>query len=183
VDGPFKRNARYEDLSSIPEGWVGEIIDGDLYAFARPRTDHLWAIGAIYRSLDPYMNDRGPTGWVILLEPQIRFGKHLLVPDVAGWRRARMPEMPNVVTIDLPPDWVCEGLSPSTARLDRGRKREIYARAGVGHLWFADAANRTIEVLTLDGESYRVTQTGGADERGVFAPFELELDLAKLWQR
>lgn len=180
-DAPFKRNAKYADLESLPEGWVGEIIDGDLYAFARPRTIHLRAIGRIQKQLDD--DDDDPAGWVILGEPQVRFGRHLLVPDLAGWRRSRMPDLPDVATIELAPDWVCEGLSPSTARLDKGRKREIYARHRIGHLWFADPERREIDVLVLDGASYRITRSVGGNTKVVLAPFTRRLDLAKLWKR
>ena len=179
---PFKKNARYEDLYSIPDSWVGEIIDGDLYAFPRPRVIHARAIGRVMRALDPDDADDA-AGWVILPEVEIYFGPHLVVPDVSGWRRARLPTVPDIQSFELPPDWVCEGLSPSTARLDRGRKSEIYAQSKVGHVWFVDPGNRTLEVLALDGTSYRVAQTGGDDDKGVFAPFSHEIDLSKLWQR
>src|SRR5262245_58684007 len=108
MDKPYKRNATYADLEALDERFVGEIIDGDLYAHARPRTIHAAAIGQAYTQLDPAMHDRRK-GWVILIEPQIGFGKHILVPDLAGWHRSRMPQIPDVVTVRLAPDWVCEG--------------------------------------------------------------------------
>jgi Uma2 family endonuclease len=176
-DKPYKRNATYADLEALDERLVGEIIDGDLYAHSRPRTLHASAIGELHDELSGARRDRRG-GWVILMEPQIGFGKHILVPDLAGWRRSRMPEIPDVVTVRLAPDWVCEGLSPSTARLDKGRKSEIYAHHGVGHVWFVDPANHTLDILELDGTSYRVH-----GRRGTFPPFGLKIDLAKLWRR
>src|SRR6185437_14097990 len=136
VTPPFKKHATYDDLYSIPDGWTGEIIDGDLYAFPRPRSIHARAITRLIRQLGGADDDDSPEGWIILAEPEVKIGKHLLVPDLAGWRRARMPVLPDITVFKLAPDWVCEGLSPSTAWLDKGRKREIYAKAGVGHLWF-----------------------------------------------
>jgi Uma2 family endonuclease len=183
VTPPFKKHATYDDLYSIPDGWTGEIIDGDLYAFPRPRSIHGRAIGRLQRQLGPDDDDDSPDGWIILAEPEVKLGKHLLVPDLAGWRRARMPELPDVTVFKLAPDWVCEGLSPSTAWLDKGRKREIYAKAGVGHLWFADPALRSVDVLELDGKSYRAIRGGGADERVTLAPFGHPIELARLWQR
>ena len=132
MDDPFKKNAKYSDLDSIPEGWVGELVDGNLHASPRPRSIHAGAIGSVHLQLGPCSTDRSSKGWVILIEPEIRFGKNLLVPDLAGWRRSRMPTMPDVATFKLAPDWVCEGLSPSTVGLDKGRKREIYGHAKVG---------------------------------------------------
>jgi Uma2 family endonuclease len=183
VDKPFKKNATYDDLYSIPDGWTGEIIDGDLYAFPRPRVIHARATGRLQRALGDYDDDDSPEGWIILAEPEVRFGKHLLVPDLTGWRRARMPEVPDVAVVKLAPDWVCEGLSPSTARLDKGRKREIYAKAGVGHLWFADPGLRIVEALELDGKAYRDIRIGVGDARIALPPFPRPIALAKLWQR
>ncbi len=183
MDAPFKKNAKYADLETIPDGWVGEIIDGNLYAHARPRTIHGRAIWKLGHQLDPADEDDSPDGWVILPEPEIWFGKNLLVPDLAGWRRKHMPEMPDVVSLRIIPDWVCEGLSPSTARLDKGRKREIYEKHKVGHVWFADPTNKTLDVLALDRGGYRLATTVVRDARRKLPPFKFPIDLAKLWKR
>lgn len=183
MDGPHKKNATYADIEAVPEGKVGQLIDGALYICGRPRSLHSLAVTRLSAELAPASRD--PKGWVILFEPEIWFGKNrknLLVPDIAGWRRSRMPEVPDVQTFALPPDWVCEGLSPSTQRIDRGRKREIYAKFGVKHLWYADAERKEVEMLELDGASYRVAQIT-VNERGVFAPFTHAIDLALLWTR
>jgi Uma2 family endonuclease len=186
MDGPHKRNATYADIEALPEGKVGQLIDGDLYICGRPRVRHAVAIKSIARLLDPADSDPSSRGWVILPEVEIWFGKNrktLLVPDLAGWRRERMPEIPDVQTIDLVPDWVCEGLSPSTARIDKGRKKEIYARHRVDHVWYADPKLKMLEVFALDRGSYRAAQFGSGNDVAVFAPFTFPIDLAKLWQR
>jgi Uma2 family endonuclease len=186
MDGLVKRNATYADIEALPEGKVGELIEGDLYVFRRPRVRHARAISRLFQQLGPAEDDDSKNGWVILFEVEIWLDKKhttLLVPDLAGWRRDRMPEVPDVQTLDLSPDWVCEGLSPSTAHHDKGRKREIYAKNRIGHLWYADPKLKTLEILTLDRSSYRVTQYAGGNERGVFAPFTHEIDLSKLWSR
>jgi len=182
-DAPFKKNARYADLYKIPDSHVGEIIDGDLYASPRPRPLHGRAIPRLHKQIDRPDDDDDPDGWIILVEPEVRFGKHLLVPDVAGWRRARLREIPDVVTIKITPDWVCEGLSPSTARLDKGRKREIYAKHGVDYLWYLDPERKMLDIFELDGKSYRLAKTAGNDARASFAPFTHKIDLAPLWRR
>lgn len=185
MEGPSKRKATYADVEALPEGKVGQLIDGDLYICGRPRIQHAIAISRLMYAAGPAFDDPSPKGWVILIEVEIWFGKsrkNLLVPDLAGWRRTRMPEIPLLQTFDLAPDWVCEGLSPSTTRIDRGRKRELYAKFGVKHLWYADAQRREVEMLVLDGSSYRVAQIA-TNERGVFAPFSHQIDLAKLWTR
>lgn len=184
MDGPHKRNATYADIEALPDGKHGELVDGDLYICGRPLLRHARAVGAVFRQVDDF--DDRPDGWIILPEVEIWFGKNrknLLVPDLAGWRRSRMAEMPDVRTADIAPDWVCEGLSPSTVKLDKGRKREIYAKHKVGHIWWVDPELRTLDVLTLDGTTYRVTESGGGADRRAFAPFPQAIDLAKLWRR
>src|SRR5207249_2269272 len=93
-----------------------------------------------------------PGGWWILFEPELHLGENVLVPDHAGWRRERMPLLPDVAAFTLAPDWVCEVISPSTAHIDRGRKLRAYAREQVAHLWFVDPLARTIEVYRLERE-------------------------------
>ena len=68
-----------------------------------------------------------PGGWHLAIEPELHFGADVLVPDLAGWRRERMPVFPDAPFFDLAPDWVCEILSPSTRRFDLTEKRALYA--------------------------------------------------------
>ncbi|MDX2087055.1 MAG: Uma2 family endonuclease [Kofleriaceae bacterium] len=181
---PWKRNATYEDLDDIPDTYVGEIIDGDLWAFPRPASGHAVVLAELQHELAPFSRDKGPDGWVILADVEVRFGPHLLVPDLVGWRRSRMPKIPDLTVFELAPDWVCEGMSPSTARLDRGRKREIYAQGRVGHIWFGDPVHHTLEVLALHGPVYHTITVAGGNDRGRFAPFDaVELDVGALWSR
>jgi Uma2 family endonuclease len=131
----------------------------------------------------PFHRGRGgPGGWWILDEPELHLGENVLVPDLAGWRRERMPEQPKTPYYELAPDWVCEVLSPSTGRVDRVLKVPLYARARVSHAWLVNPAEQTLEVLRLDGESYRLVATHGGDERVRAEPFAaVELELAALW--
>ncbi|NMO15581.1 Uma2 family endonuclease [Pyxidicoccus fallax] len=179
-----KRPATYEDLLALPEHMVGQIIDGELIAMPRPASRH----GVAYTSLLTAVNgafgegEGGAGGWWIIGEPELHLGKDVLVPDLAGWRIERMPEVPDVPYFTLAPDWVCEVLSPSTETLDRKRKREIYAREGVGHVWLVDPAERVLEVYQWrDGRwTERGRYSGKARVRA--EPFDaLELRLGALW--
>lgn len=58
-----------------------------------------------------------------------------MAPDLAGWRRERLPELPETAAFTLAPDWVCEILSEGTERIDRIKKARIYAREGVRNYW------------------------------------------------
>src|SRR5690606_18051551 len=126
----------------------------------------------------------GPGGWVILFEPELHLSGHVLVPDLAGWRRERMPEMPEVPAFELAPDWVCEVLSPHTVARDRVRKLPIYAQQRVRHVWLVDPDAKTLEVFRLDGDGWRLVGTWEGDARLRAEPFDaVELELGGLWAR
>ncbi|MDS4068389.1 MAG: Uma2 family endonuclease, partial [Candidatus Competibacter sp.] len=146
-----RKFAIYEDLFDLPDNVVGEIIHGQLIAHPRPAPKHLVASSAIGDELvGPFQKGRGgPGGWWILDEPELHLGPHILVPDLAGWRRERLPAMPETAYFTLPPDWICEVLSPGTARTDRADKMPIYAEYGVSFLWLIDPALQTLEAFVL----------------------------------
>ena len=179
-----RRPATYADLEALPEHVVGELIAGELHVSPRPAAPHTVAASRLGGGLSgPFDEGRGgPGGWIILDEPELHFGEDVLVPDLAGWRRERMPRPPRTAAFTLAPDWVCEVLSPSTAALDRGIKLPVYARESVRHVWLMDPDARTLEVFRLEGTRYvlLITHTGLARIRA--EPFEsLELDLSFLW--
>src|ERR1700690_1278142 len=149
---PAKRRATYEDLLAVPDRRVAEIIDGVLVTMPRPAALHAWASSSLGGELHgPFMRGRGgPGGWILLDEPELHLHGDVLVPDLAGWRRERMPELPDAPAFELAPDWVCEVLSPSTAATDRAQKMPIYAREGVGHAWLVGPIARTPEDCRLE---------------------------------
>jgi Uma2 family endonuclease len=171
----------------VPENLVAEIIDGELVTSPRPASPHALAASAIGgRLFDRFNRPPGgadvPGGWWILDEPELHFGMDVLVPDLAGWRRERLPALENVPAFTLAPDWVCEVISPSTGRVDRSRKMRIYAREGVRHLWLVDPAPRTLEVYRLVEASWLVVAVHAGDETLRIEPFEaVELELRWWW--
>jgi Uma2 family endonuclease len=176
--------ATYADLAALPADVVGELIAGGLHASPRPGTRHVKATSeAIGDLFGPYHRGRGgPGGWWLLSEPELHLGDDFVVPDLAGWRRSRLPSLPSTAAIELAPDWVCEALSPSTARLDRHEKMPLYARAGVSHLWLIDATIRTLEVFRLQEGHWLHLVTHAEKERAHIEPFgEVEIDLALWW--
>ena len=154
VTAKGKGPATYADIQALPEHLVGEILDGELIVSPRPASPHAVAASRLMIELGgPFDRGRGgPGGWTILTEPELHFGPQVMVPDLAGWRRERMPQVPDVPFFELEPDWVCEVLSPSTARIDRSRKMRHYARARVQHVWLVDPLATTLEVFRLDGD-------------------------------
>jgi Uma2 family endonuclease len=177
------RPASYEDILRLPEHVVGEIFDGDLVVSPRPAIPHASATTGLGSDLyGPFRRGRGgPGGWWILFEPELHIGADIAVPDLAGWRCERLPVLPQSAWFDLPPDWLCETLSPRTARLDRTVKLPRYARWGVRHVWLLDPGARTLEVFRLEGERWVLAGTFG-DGPVRAEPFDaVELDLSALW--
>jgi Uma2 family endonuclease len=185
--GQTKRRATYEELCALPEHLVGEILDGELIASPRPTLPHASASSVIGAELVGPFHRRpggphGPGGWWILDEPELHFGSDVLVPDLAGWRQERMPKVPQAPFVELPPDWVCEVISPSTERIDRGRKLRIYARVKVAWTSLVNPTATTLEVLELGSEGWvlRTVHEGAVTVR--VPPFEaVELDLSRWW--
>jgi Uma2 family endonuclease len=183
---PAKRRATYEDLLAVPKHLVAEIIDGNLVTQPRPASRHARAATSLSGELHgPFDRGKGgPGGWIILHEPELHLHGDILVPDLAGWRRTRMPELPDAAAFELAPDWVCEVLSPSTAATDRAEKMPIYARERVAHLWLVDPIARTLEALVLDGARWSLLGTWRDDAKVRVEPFEaFELELGGLWAR
>jgi Uma2 family endonuclease len=183
---PAKRRATYQDVLDSPVHRVAEVIDGELYTHPRPRPRHaLGAAGLAGELWGPYQRGRGgPGGWWILVEPELHLGSEpdIVVPDLAGWRRERLPQLPDEAYFTLAPDWACEILSTSTAQLDKTRKLPLYAREKVAHVWLLDPDALTLEILELDGPTYRLLATHGGSDVVSGVPFtEIDLELAGLW--
>jgi Uma2 family endonuclease len=187
MSSPAARLATYDDLLAFPEDVRAEIFDGQIVVSPSPLPRHSKAQGSMRRFIGgPFDDDDGhggPGGWWIFVEVDVRLAPHDVVrPDLAGWRRERLPRPGNVRPIDVVPDWICEVISPSTAAVDRVKKRALYARHGVGHYWMVDPEARTLEALELDGD--RWVEVGAWDESAVvrIPPFAaLELELGRLF--
>src|SRR5437899_3961012 len=164
-----KRNATYDDLCALPDHMVAELIDGDLFDSPRPASPHALASAMLGAAVIGSFGDERsggdlPGGWWILFEPELHFRGDVLVPDLAGWRRERMPIVPDVAAFELAPDWACEVISPSTGEIDRGRKMRVYARERIGHLWIVDPILRTLEVYRLEDGRWIVAGTYAGTE-------------------
>src|SRR5258708_1593356 len=128
ADPAFKR-ATYADVLAAPRNVVAEVIHGVLHTNPRPASPHAAATTALAGELwSPFKRGSGgPGGWILLVEPELHLGDHVMVPDLAGWRRERMPAVRDVAYFTLAPDWVCEVLSKGTAKVDRSEKLPLYA--------------------------------------------------------
>jgi Uma2 family endonuclease len=179
-----REHATYEDLVRLPENVVGELIDGELYASPRPAAPHAIASSGLGFALGPTFQwgKGGPGGWWIIDEPELHLGRNVLVPDLAGWRRERMPDLPHNHIFSIVPDWICEVTSTSSGRLDRLKKMPLYARADVDYAWIVEPHQQTTEAYRRQDDSWFLLSTYGEDPLVRIEPFEaIEIDLSLLW--
>ena len=181
---PVVKAATYDDILALSERLVGEIIGGVLHTHPRAAPKHARACSSLGVELGgPYDHGRnGPGGWWILDEPELHLGADVLVPDLTGWKRMRMPTLPETAWFELAPDWICEILSPSTAKLDRVIKLPLYARNAVTHCWLVDPDLKTLEVFeNRDGKWLLLTVLEN-DALVSQPPFDaIAFNLASLW--
>lgn len=185
---PARKPATYQDVLNAPEHLIAEILDGVLYTHPRPGPRHASTSSLIGMELSPFVRrrarDGGPDGrWRILDEPELHLEAEIVVPDLAGWRWERMPHLPKEAFFTLPPDWVCEVLSPRTEQTDRSKKMRTYARHRVEHLWLVDPVVQTLEVFRLAGEFWQQLGVHAGLEKVRVPPFEeVEIDLGGWWE-
>ncbi len=179
-------------FEAVPPEMVAEILDGELFTFARPARPHTRSASRLTMKLGgPFdLGEGGPGGWVILIEPELHLGPRpdKVVPDLAAWRRERMPDAlgdeETLAYYDVPPDWVCEVISPRTERVDQGKKMRIYRREGVKHVWLLQPLLKTLEVYRLEGALWMLLETYEEDAKVRAEPFDaLELDLSAIWSQ
>ncbi|WP_152048202.1 Uma2 family endonuclease [Aureimonas psammosilenae] len=181
---PRSRRATYADLEAVPPHLVAEIVEGSLITHPRPAPKHAVASSALGITIgSPFDRGRdGPGGWIILDEPELHLGDDVVVPDLAGWRRERMPVLPDTAYFETAPDWICEVVSPSTEAYDRGVKRAVYAKAGVVHFWILDPRAEILETFSLRDGGWFLTGTFSGTDHVSVAPFDaISFPLAELW--
>jgi Uma2 family endonuclease len=183
---PLPEPSLYQRLQALPENRVGEIIDGQLYTQPRPSGPHgLAEFNLGYAVGGPFGKGRGgPGGWWILIEPEVHFVRDIevAVPDLAGWRRERMAAVPKGHRFEVVPDWVCEVLSPRTAKKDRTKKLPWYARFGVAHCWLVDPRQRTLEAYELRAGLWTLLAALQDEEAVALPPFDaVGFSLGDLW--
>ncbi len=181
------KKATYKDLYEIPDSLTGEIINGELIVTPRPSRKHVicaTALGAAVTAPYQFGQGNGPGGWIFAIEPEIGLGEHIMVPDLAGWKRERFPVEEDHNWISAVPDWVCEILSPSTLRTDKVKKMPVYAHHGVGHIWLIDPVVMTLDAFRLESGKWVLLGSFAENDNVRAEPFhEIEISLEALWLR
>ena len=181
---PAKRRATYADLEAVPEHLVAEIIDGELVTHPRPSPRHGATASALGARLSQafQFGENGPGGWILIDEPELHLGSHVVVPDIAGWRLERLSAYPDTNYFTIVPDWVCEVLSASTEVRDRTVKKRIYAEAGVAYHWIVDPRQQRLEAFALTEGRWLAIGAWRSDDIVTAPPFDaISFSLADLW--
>ena len=181
---PKKSPATYADIEALPPHVVGEILFGALHVQPRPARRHTGAASRMGGQLSPpfEFGQGGPGGWIILDEPELHLGPHVVVPDLAGWHAERLAGKGDGAYFEEVPDWICEIQSPSTKRVDLGVKRRIYATYVVPCLWYVDPIAQTLEVFKLQKNDWLLTHTFVGGQPVTAPPFDaITFDLKLLW--
>jgi Uma2 family endonuclease len=190
MNSPVKKNKTvYDQWLEVADIKIGEIIMGELHVNPRPGPAHANSASELLNQIrDPYQKGKGgPGGWVILFEPELHLENDIFVPDIAGWVRERMPEMPQESFFNVTPDWICEVLSPSSAFVDRTKKMPLYDSLGVKYFWLVDPILKTVEVYkneSLQGVSrWFLLNTFSENSKVKAVPFDgIDIDLSYLWK-
>lgn len=169
-----------------PEDARLELIDGEFVEKAAPTFQHGRVQGRTMVSIGVPFDRRlggpgGPGGWWIATEVDVVLDGRGYRPDLAGWRRERLPQIPAGRPVELRPDWICEILSESNRNVDTVKKVRRYHQAGVPHYWILDPIDRTLTVYRNGPEGYVVALAAEAGERVRAEPFDaIELSVAQL---
>lgn len=177
-----KRHANGDDLCALPEHFVAELIDGDLYASDQPSALHAFVRSGLAIALIGESRKGSLTDWYVAHRPEHHLAGNVLVPDVGAWRRAPGFRLPEAWQDAPPPDWVCEVLDPTSEAVDRHKKLPIYARAGVNHAWIVTPETRTIEVLRRVRGNWVLVAAHVGNTPVRAEPFDaVELDPTEWW--
>jgi Uma2 family endonuclease len=187
MSSPAPKLATYADLLALPAAVRAEVLAGQVVTAPAPLPRHSHVQGSARRFIGgPFQDDDGrggPGGWWIFVEVDIALGPHDIVrPDLAGWRKERLPRPGAVRPIEVVPDWICEVISPSTAARDRLHKRNLYARTGVPHHWLIDPEARLLEALALRDGGWVEAGVYGDEDAARIPPFQaIELEVGRLF--
>lgn len=182
------RPATYQGVLDAPENRIAQIVDGVLHLHPVWETGPSLAIQNLLLTLmGPFDRDlRGAGGWWLLRRIEVHLGGDVLVPDLAAWRRERLPRLAegeDLPWIKVAPDWACEVVSPTTRKLGVTGKRDAYAREGVPHLWLVDPEVRILEAFELRDKAWTLLAVLKDDDPVRLPPFDaVEWPLAELWE-
>jgi len=173
---PHARPGTLAEALALPEDARVEFVGGQIVQKAAPSAEHGHAQRALSTELGFRFSRRSggrfPGGWWILVEVDVQLGGELFRPDITGWRRETMPALPKGRPVATRPDWICEIVSASNARIDRVEKMRAYHQAGVAHYWLVDPQEETLIVQRHSAAGYVTVLAAARGDTVRPEPFE-----------
>ncbi|HWN71466.1 MAG TPA: Uma2 family endonuclease [Haliangium sp.] len=165
-----------------------EVVRGELVRKASPSFEHSATQHAMAVALGGFLGrarSGRPGGWWFGTEAEIELETHdVYLPDIAGWRIARLPDRPSGRPVRITPDWVCEVLSPSTMARDLGHKLRTYHRARVPHYWLVEPIGAVLSVYRWQDDGYLLVLSAGPDDVVRAEPFDaIDLNMSEIFDR
>src|SRR5687768_17319478 len=147
------------DYREMPEGPpYYQLIGGELEMSPSPNREHQDILTNIFGAFVRYL-DKYPGGRVYVAPLDVCLTDlNVYQPDLVFVSKDRKGILTDQGT-EGAPDLVVEILSPRTAKMDRGVKRDIYARTGVQELWIVDPERQQVEVYDLPKNADAPTAT------------------------
>ena len=140
----------WQDVQQLPDdGHRHEAIEGELYVTPAPSSRHQRVSRRLLYSLEAILGARGH-GELFFAPIGVEFPDtgEGVQPDIVFISRARRGIVADA-GIRGAPDLVVEILSPTTSGRDRGVKRKLYERQGVGQYWIVDLDAEAVELWTF----------------------------------
>lgn len=150
----MKRRVSFADLQRMPDdGNRYELYDGELRVVPAPMPIHQRVARRLFEVLIDHMRVAG--GEVFHAPFDIVLTEYDVVePDLMYFGPEKAARIKPCEYVRFPPDLAIEVLSPSTARIDRGRKSELLAKHRVPEYWLVDSQAQTMEVRIERGGGY-----------------------------
>jgi Uma2 family endonuclease len=173
------RTYTYEDWLALDEDIRAELIGGELYMMTEVTETHQTISMELCRQLSNFL--MGKPCKVFHTPFDVRLSESedtVLEPDIlVVCDRSKL----DGKTCNGAPDLVVEILSPSTARLDRVVKFELYRCGGVREYWIVEPDTRMVFVAILENGYYRCIYYADTDTLPVSVLPGCEIDLGAVF--
>jgi len=170
----------YEEYYKLEDDQRYEIIDGQLLMAPAPDTWHQDWLGDLYSLVRSFVK-KHKLGRLYFAPVDVVLDQENTVQPDLVFVAAKNLGIIQPRAIFGTPDLLVELVSPSSIRRDRNEKRKLYARFGVKEYWIGDAADRSLEILTLAKGRYELRCA--AEEKGKLSSLVLtglKFDLAEV---
>ena len=161
----------YRDYEALPaDGRRYELHEGNLAVTPASGTLHQRAVGMLYRLLSQYAEAHRLGDVFVSPVDCILSNATVVQPDIVYVESSRS-SLVSPRGVEGPPTLVIEVLSPSSALIDQGIKRQLYARYGIPYYWIVAPDGPSIEGYTLGEGAFRLAACLAREEGGCLPPF------------